>query len=330
MKTNGTHEVIARIVGLGLVLVAFLATVFSSSIAGRAQAGATSPAVPAATPAMAAPAGQGAHSAAPSERQPKGTQEGIKVHGHWVIEVKNPDGTVTARREFENAVQAPGMAYLASLLAGNNSPGGLAVLLNGATTTYKTFGQGPPFTFSEAGPCVPLIAGGPGDTGGPAGGTTCMLTTGPTSSGAISYPTWACLAYQEYYNGTPGTIPPAGQTSPCSANLSVTAPTWATEVTTGSSSAQVQMTGSVTVTATAGGNVNDVETLFVTCVASASPAACTGTSSTQSGLSLTGSTPPTAVDVFTERSLDGLNGDPAAVPYSPGQTIAVTVVISFM
>jgi hypothetical protein len=237
---------------------------------------------------------------------------------------------VTARREFENAIQAPGMAYLASLLAGNNSPGGLAVLLNGAAMTYKTFGQGPPFTFSEAGPCLPLTAGGPGDTGGPASGTTCLLTTAPTSTGAISYPTWACLAYQENYNGTPGTIPPAGQTSPCSANLSVSAPTWASEVTTGSSSAQVQITGNVTVTATASGNVNDVETFFVTCVASASPVACTETSSTQSGLSFTGSTPPTAVDVFTERNLDGLNGDPAAVPYSPGQTIAVTVVISFM
>jgi hypothetical protein len=33
-----------------------------------------------------------------------GPQEGIKVHGHWVIEVRNPDGTLSTRREFENGL----------------------------------------------------------------------------------------------------------------------------------------------------------------------------------------------------------------------------------
>ena len=58
MKTNGKHEVIARIAGPGLVLAALLAMVLASSIAGRAQASATSPAAPAAAPAKAAPAAQ--------------------------------------------------------------------------------------------------------------------------------------------------------------------------------------------------------------------------------------------------------------------------------
>ena len=39
----------------------------------------------------------------PESEGAKGPQEGIKVHGHWVIEVRNPDGTVATRREFENA-----------------------------------------------------------------------------------------------------------------------------------------------------------------------------------------------------------------------------------
>ncbi len=39
-------------------------------------------------------------SAAPS----KPGSEGIKVHGHWVLQVKNQDGTLGERREFENSL----------------------------------------------------------------------------------------------------------------------------------------------------------------------------------------------------------------------------------
>ena len=50
----------------------------------------------------------------------KGTGEGIKVHGHWTIEVRNPDGTLDSRREVENALiiwTAGGQTLLAGLLA---------------------------------------------------------------------------------------------------------------------------------------------------------------------------------------------------------------------
>jgi hypothetical protein len=33
-----------------------------------------------------------------------GMQEGVKVHGDWVIEVRNPDGKLAHRREFKNAL----------------------------------------------------------------------------------------------------------------------------------------------------------------------------------------------------------------------------------
>lgn len=50
-------------------------------------------------------------------REPaSGAIEGIKVHGHWVIEVRNPDGTLDTRREFDNALATDGAAYLAQLL----------------------------------------------------------------------------------------------------------------------------------------------------------------------------------------------------------------------
>ena len=49
----------------------------------------------------------------------QGTGEGIKVHGHWTIEVRNADGTLESRREVENALiiwTAGGQTLLAGLL----------------------------------------------------------------------------------------------------------------------------------------------------------------------------------------------------------------------
>ena len=31
-------------------------------------------------------------------------QEGIKVHGHWTIDIRQPDGTLATHREFENSL----------------------------------------------------------------------------------------------------------------------------------------------------------------------------------------------------------------------------------
>src|SRR5579863_1810990 len=136
MRTNVKHEVIARITGQGLVRASLLGLVLLSPGAVRAQSSATSPAAPAATPAKAAPPAQVAQPAAAAERKPGGNHEGITVHGHWVIEVKNPDGAVTARREFENSIQPYGMVFLAGVMAGNNASGGLSILLNGASTNF--------------------------------------------------------------------------------------------------------------------------------------------------------------------------------------------------
>ena len=42
--------------------------------------------------------------------------QGIKVHGHWLIEVRNADGTLELQREFDNALLDGGKATLLSLL----------------------------------------------------------------------------------------------------------------------------------------------------------------------------------------------------------------------
>jgi hypothetical protein len=52
-------------------------------------------------------------------------QEGIAVHGHWTIEVRNPDGTLADRREFENSfVCNQGAQLMSNVLARVWTPGG--------------------------------------------------------------------------------------------------------------------------------------------------------------------------------------------------------------
>jgi hypothetical protein len=46
-----------------------------------------------------------------------GKTEGIKVHGHWMIEVRNPDGMMVTHREFENSLASNGAGLLATVLA---------------------------------------------------------------------------------------------------------------------------------------------------------------------------------------------------------------------
>ncbi len=61
-------------------------------------------------------------------------QQGIKVHGHWVLQVKNADGTLGERREFDNSLVPEG-TYLSGdqllglLLSGNGAPGDPAIAL---------------------------------------------------------------------------------------------------------------------------------------------------------------------------------------------------------
>ena len=52
-----------------------------------------------------------------------GPREGIKVHGHWTIDVLNPDGALVTHHEFENALDQFGAVRLAELLARLKVPG---------------------------------------------------------------------------------------------------------------------------------------------------------------------------------------------------------------
>lgn len=65
-------------------------------------------------------AGEPAARADTGAAQPDATSGGIQVHGHWTIEVRNPDGSLASRREFENAlVPGEGDAALARMFNRN-------------------------------------------------------------------------------------------------------------------------------------------------------------------------------------------------------------------
>lgn len=72
-----------------------------------------------------------------------GSQEGIKVHGHWTIEVTNPDGTLAERREFENALTGSGSANLADIMSRQKSVGGWLIHAGAAVAADSPFMQPP-------------------------------------------------------------------------------------------------------------------------------------------------------------------------------------------
>jgi hypothetical protein len=78
----------------------------------------------------------------------EGTQEGIKVHGHWKIEIFNPDGTRASVHEFDNALTIAGKEVLVRILGGSRNVGAWRIRLHNRNT--------------EVSPCENLIAGGYG------------------------------------------------------------------------------------------------------------------------------------------------------------------------
>jgi hypothetical protein len=79
----------------------------------------------------------GEEESAPANREHAGgPQEGIKVHGHWVIDVRNPDGELVTHREFENALIQGGQTFLETVLLRAGSVGYWQVLLDAVTNNY--------------------------------------------------------------------------------------------------------------------------------------------------------------------------------------------------
>jgi hypothetical protein len=263
--------------GFRLAFLSFLLL----GVAGPAHAGqsgapppSTNTAAPAVAPGAAAPsaklatqAGQTAAAAAPAA---KGNQEGIKVHGHWTIDVKNPDGTLVTHREFENGLYSDGVKLLPAILDGAVTPGSWLVLLSDASQAD-------------------------------------ILIIAQAASAASA----ACPGRLNAIAGT-------GRVGSCSYTLQVAGPSLATAGTIagGLTGSTLTFTGSGTVPLGFAAAIGSVETDNFPCLPSDTLTACFSDANSKDF-------------TLTFRDLDGLSGDPAAVPVSAGQTVAVTVVISF-
>jgi hypothetical protein len=145
MKTNAKHEVVGRIIQKGLVAGTLFALPLFGAGVTRAQSAATpAPSVSAKPASSSTIHTQAAVTAGVPPAIPQtanGSHVGVTVHGHWIIDVKNPDGTLASHAEFENALcpttgggisnggVAGGDALIASLLGGFVVVGGWQIQL---------------------------------------------------------------------------------------------------------------------------------------------------------------------------------------------------------
>lgn len=108
----------------------------------------------------------------------RGSPEGIRVHGHWLIEIYNPDGTLVERREVENALQTPGQLILSQLLSRQNTLGRWRIGISGAASSVD--------------PCDPSVGDGtcyivePDEPTSPAYFFKNLVVTNPSSTVVLS------------------------------------------------------------------------------------------------------------------------------------------------
>jgi hypothetical protein len=125
------------------------------------------------------------------EESGKAPGDGIKVHGHWTIDVRNPDGTLASHNEFENAcfncgavlsalISRQGTIFRWQVQLADQNASGQCTFFNQPTQCISSEPD-PEFTPEAAAYFFPtLVARFIGDT--------CVLTGNVTTSaaGAIS------------------------------------------------------------------------------------------------------------------------------------------------
>jgi hypothetical protein len=132
----------AALVRCGLSVAAILALVLAVTAMAGAQSASSSAGVQSAKSSAPSPgsASTPAKTEANSElaqAPSSGLNTGVKIHGHWKIVVRNPDGTVATRRDFENSLTFSGAFIMQTLLGGAASPGAWAISL-GAQSSGDT------------------------------------------------------------------------------------------------------------------------------------------------------------------------------------------------
>jgi hypothetical protein len=148
-----------------------------------------------------------------SETNKKSGHEGIQVHGHWTIEVRNKDGALVSHTEFENSLATGASAWFAKVLARQASwgPWGMIVTSGGAGTFNLFTGGGLPAGPCDSGMACILAESGIGLPSGAVSGTL-TITAGQTFllSGIVTAKTTAKIGgVGTFVIGCPATTAPA-------------------------------------------------------------------------------------------------------------------------
>ncbi len=304
MKMKRKHEVLGQIARRGLLVGAVLAMVLSVATTNRAQSSATIASAQDAKPAtdtpepvqasmaIAKPAAISEKNASlPTEKSaPSGPREGITVHGHWTIEVHNPDGKLVSHNEFENSLSSGGY-LLSSILNRQYSTGYWSIILS-LSQPGQSQGETPA--------CTATVSGLSGLQA-----AQCYITEPQV---AISSPLFVNLL------GVSG----CSQTASCSNNLMI------------SSSPTPNLTFSImgSVTAAQAGTIDAVTTALSMCGGASGNGSANYAPCLSSTLPLT-PTSPQYIYAFSSTFLAGGNGQQPIQVLSPGQTIQATVQFSF-
>jgi hypothetical protein len=94
----------------------------------------TAPASQKASASVAAPAAE--EESAPLKND--ASHQGVKVHGHWKIVVKNQDGSTASTTDFENSLTPTGQVVISFSLAGGSvgsTSGGFSIVLQSTGTS---------------------------------------------------------------------------------------------------------------------------------------------------------------------------------------------------
>jgi hypothetical protein len=303
MKINGKQQLLAHIARRSLVLGSLLVAGLTCASAGNAQTqvAKTAVAIEAQAPAASAmpTVAQTKSRQLPEEKHStKGAKEGIAVHGHWTIEIRNPDGSVAKHVEFENSICPTQTAFDTNVTNPNTVYPGAALFFSQLATGQSTLGAWMIFLGNHGSlnttPNVPpgCMVAAP-DLFDRFGNYSLIQSVGIFSSLDPSSPAGNLCSQN------------SGQNTICAQMGPPTTPT--------SASPYISLSGTIPgsyTLANGGGEIDMVSTVNLSC-----PGCTTATLPTSSAI-LTGT-----------QLITGSSTPP--VTYTAGQSIAVAVIISF-
>jgi len=155
-----------------------------------------------------------------TQSETPGRHEGIRIHGHWSIVVRNSDGSIAEQREFENSLDSEhAPTFLAKILGRQATPSFWDVVLtnNLANAVSPCIAAG----FAQSIPCHISESGKP-VTGGAS--TNLTLTVGQTLifSGSFTATNTGAINTVMTVGGTcPATTSPATSCSGYEATLTI-------------------------------------------------------------------------------------------------------------